>query len=178
MKTTQLLAGQPTGRASARRQLILAATLTLIGLVIPLTAAAQQTSPQPARQPFVLVTEAEAAASQAAGGLLVPRTTAAPGAPRIELVAPDLSQPVTAPTNIQVRFTTSAPAEPKPETFRVLYGAFRLDVTQRLLGVAKVTKEGIQVRDAVLPAGRHQLALVLTDTLGREVQQVVAFTVR
>jgi hypothetical protein len=178
MKTTHLLACQPAERASARRQLTLAAGLSLIGLVIPLTAAAQQSSPQPARQPFVLVTEAEAAASQAAGGLLVPRTTPAPGAPRIELVAPDLSQPVTAPTNIQVRFTTSAPAEPKPETFRVLYGAFRLDVTQRLLGVAKVTKEGIQVRDAVLPAGRHQLALVLTDTLGREVQQVVAFTVR
>jgi hypothetical protein len=178
MKTTHLLACQPAERASPRRQITLVSGLSLIGLVIPLTAAAQQTSPQPARQPFVLVTDAEAAASQAAGGLLVPRSTPAPGAPRIELVAPDLSQPVTAPTNIQVRFTTSAPAEPKPETFRVLYGAFRVDVTQRLLGVAKVTKEGIQVRDAVLPSGRHQLALVLTDTLGREVQQVVAFTVR
>jgi len=178
MKTTHLLAYQPAERASARRQITLVATFSLVGLVIPLTAEAQQTSPQPARQPFVLVTEAEAAASQAAGGLLVPRTTPAPSAPRIELVAPDLSQPVTAPTNIQVRFTTSAPAEPKPETFRVLYGAFRVDVTQRLLGVAKVTKEGIQVRDAVMPAGRHQLFLILTDTLGREVQQVVVFTVR
>jgi hypothetical protein len=51
----------------------------------------------------------------------------------------------------------------------VLYRAFRLDITQRLLGVVKVTKEGIQMRDAVLPSGRHRLALTLADTLGRDV---------
>lgn len=52
----------------------------------------------------------------------------------------------------------------------MVYGALWLYVRQRLLSVAKVTNECIQVRDAVLPADSRQLALVRTDTLGREVQ--------
>lgn len=129
-------------------------------------------------QSFVLITESEAAASQHAGSIPVARSSQAPGAPRIELLAPDLSQPVTAPATIDLRFSANAPAETKPESFKVLYGAFRLDVTQRILGVTKVSKDGIQVRNAVLPPGRHQLVLSLSDTLGREAQQVVSFTVK
>ena len=129
-------------------------------------------------QSFALVTEQEAAASRAAGGMIIPRLTAQAGAPRIEVLVPDVTKPVGAPTSIEVKFVTTAPAEPRPESFRVLYGAFRIDVTQRLLGVANVTKEGIKVNGANLPSGRHQLALTLTDTLGRETQQVVQFVVQ
>lgn len=128
-------------------------------------------------QPFVLVTEAEAAASIAAGGMLNPRSVSQPGAPQIELLAPDISKAISAPTNIELRFVGNPPSEPKPDTFRILYGAFRIDITQRLLGVAKVTKEGIKVRDAVLPKGRHQLSLTISDSMGRQSQQLVAFTV-
>ena len=128
--------------------------------------------------PTMLVTSEEAAASDAAGGLLAPRSAPTIGAPRIEFVAPDLKRPVAVPTKIEVRFMGNAPAEPKPETFKALYGAFRIDITQRLLGVAKVTKDGISVSDAALPSGKHQLLLTLTDTLGREAQHVVSFTVQ
>jgi hypothetical protein len=128
-------------------------------------------------QPFVLVTEAEAAASIAAGGMLNPRSVSQPGAPHIELLAPDISKAISAPTNIELRFVGNPPSEPKPDTFRILYGTFRIDITQRLLGVAKVTKEGIKVRDAVLPKGRHQLSLTISDSMGRQSQQLVAFTV-
>ena len=128
-------------------------------------------------QPVFLVTEAEAAASFAAGGMLNPRSVSQPGSPQIELLTPDISKPVSAPTNIDIRFVGNPPSEPKPDTFRVLYGAFRIDITQRLLGVAKVSKEGIKVKDAVLPKGRHQLSLLITDSMGRQNQQVVAFTV-
>ena len=127
---------------------------------------------------FVLVTEQEAAASRAAGGLIIPRLTTQAGAPRIEVLVPDVTTPVGAPTSIEVRFVTTAPAEPRPESFRVLYGAFRIDVTQRLLGVATVTKEGIKVSGANLPAGKHQLALTLADTQGRETVQFLQFTVQ
>ena len=129
-------------------------------------------------QPLMLVTEAEAKASMEAGGLPTPRSTPQPGAPRIELLSPDIKKPVNVPTKIEVKFSGNPPAEPKPETFKALYGAFKIDITQRLLGVAKVTKEGIQVTDASLPSGKHQLLLLLTDTLGRESQQVVSFTVQ
>jgi hypothetical protein len=128
-------------------------------------------------QPVFLVTEAEAAASFAAGGMLNPRNASQPGSPQIEFLTPDISKPVTAPTSIDIRFVGNPPSEPKPDTFRVLYGSFRIDITQRLLGVAKVSKDGIKVKDAVLPKGRHQLALMITDSMGRQNQQVVAFTV-
>jgi hypothetical protein len=143
--------------------------VTLMGTVLLGGATAQQ---------VMLVTLDEASASQSAGGLITPRSTPQPGAPQIALVSPDVSKPVGAPTPIEVRFVVSAPAEVKPETFRVLYGAFRIDITQRLLGVAKVTKDGISVGEAVLPSGRHQLALMITDTLGRETLQVVSFLVK
>jgi len=129
-------------------------------------------------QPLMLVTEAEAKASIEAGGLPTPRSSPQPGAPRIELLSPDVKKPISVPTKIEVKFSGNPPAEPKPETFKALYGAFKIDITQRLLGVAKVTKEGIQVTDASLPSGKHQLLLLLTDTLGRESQQVVSFTVQ
>ena len=129
-------------------------------------------------QPLMLVTEAEAKASIEAGGLPTPRSSPQPGAPRIELLSPDVKKPISVPTKIEVKFSGNPPAEPKPETFKALYGAFKIDITQRLLGVAKVTKEGIQVSDASLPTGKHQLLLSLTDSLGREAQQVVSFTVQ
>ena len=106
-----------------------------------------------------------------------PRSSPQPGAPRIELVSPDIKRPVNVPTKIEVKFTGNAPAEPKPETFKALYGAFKIDITQRLLGVAKVTKDGITVTDATLPSGKHQLLLLLTDSLGRETQHIVSFAV-
>jgi len=129
-------------------------------------------------QPLMLVTEAEVKASMEAGELPTTRSLPAPGAPRIELVSPDIKKAVTVPTKIEMKFSGNAPAEPKPETFKALYGAFKIDITQRLLGVAKVTKDGINVSDATLPSGKHQLLLMLTDTLGRETQQVVSFTVQ
>lgn len=153
-----------------RRRLTFSLAVALTSACPPLIAAAQQ--------PVVLVTEAEAAASEAAGGMLAPRSLAAPDAPRIELITPDISRPIAVSANIQIRFATTAPAEPKPETFRVLYGAFRLDVTQRLLASAVITKSGIQVRNAVLPVGSHQLALLLTDTLGRKVMHTISLGIK
>jgi len=131
-----------------------------------------------AAQRVMLITPEEASASQSAGGLIAPRSAPQPGAPQISLVSPDVSKPVGAPTPIELRFLVTPPAEVRPETFRALYGAFRIDITQRLLGVAKVTKDGISVGEAVLPSGRHQLALMITDSLGRETQSVVSFSVK
>jgi hypothetical protein len=128
-------------------------------------------------QPVMLVSAAEATASDSAGGMLIPRVQPQPDAPRIQVLAPDISRPVAMPTRIEVKFVTATPAEAKPETFKALYGAFRLDITQRLLGAAKITKDGISVAEAVLPRGRHQILLSLTDSAGREGQQVISFSV-
>lgn len=133
--------------------------------------------PMALAEPLVLITPAEASASAAAGGMLVPRSLAKPNAPRIEVLSPDLSKPVVMPARIEIRFVTEKPAEAAPESFRAQYGAFRIDITKRLLGFTKVTKDGILVSEAVLPSGSHQIALSVADSMEREGQRVISFTV-
>lgn len=125
-----------------------------------------------------LVTPEEARASQAAPAQLMPRTApAAPGAPRVNLLAPNLSNTVPSPTPIRVRFEAAAPATIKPETFKVRYGSFRLDITGRITEASKVTAEGIDVAEAALPKGSHRLFIEIQDSMGRVGERVVAFVV-
>ncbi len=126
-----------------------------------------------------LVTADEARASQAAPQALVPRTVTptTAGAPRVNLLAPNLSATVPSPTRIQLRFEASAPAAIKPETFKVRYGAFKLDITGRITAASKVTAEGIDVSEASLPKGSHRLFIEIQDSAGRVGERVVAFVV-
>jgi hypothetical protein len=125
-----------------------------------------------------LVTPEEARASQEAPAQLMPRTApAAPGAPRVNLLAPNLSNTVPSPTPIRVRFEAAAPATIKPETFKVRYGSFRLDITGRITAASRVTAEGIDVAEAALPKGSHRLFIEIQDSMGRVGERVVAFVV-
>jgi len=124
-----------------------------------------------------LVTPDEARASMAAPVMPEPKTLVHPDAPRIELMAPDVKSPVGSPTRIQLRFRSSAPATVRPETFKVRYGAFRIDITERLSGVAKVTAEGIDVSEARLPKGSHKLNIEVQDSAQRVGQRTIEFTV-
>ena len=126
-----------------------------------------------------LVPPEEAQASQAAPQALTPRTApvVTPGAPRVNLLAPNLSNTVPSPTRIQVRFEPTSPANIKPETFKVRYGAFKLDITGRITAASKVTAEGIDVAEAALPKGSHRLFIEIQDSMGRVGERVVAFVV-
>jgi hypothetical protein len=59
----------------------------------------------------------------------------------------------------------------------VLYGAFCLDITKRLLSVAKVSEQGVFVQEASLPKGRHKLTMVVEDSAGRKGNRTVEFDV-
>ena len=131
----------------------------------------------PAQAQLQLVSQEEALASREAPERPEPRSAPQFGAPRIIVSQPDVAQPVTVPTPIRVRFEATAPAEPKPESFRVLYGTLRLDITARLLSVARVTREGIDVPQASLPRGAHTLRLLLEDSAGRTGQHTLSFNV-
>jgi hypothetical protein len=48
-----------------------------------------------------------------------------------------------------------------------LYGRLRIDITQRLVNAAKITAEGISVKEASLPKGSHRLLLSVEDLQGR-----------
>jgi hypothetical protein len=100
-----------------------------------------------------------------------------PGAPRVNLLAPNLSNTVPSPTRINVRFEATTPASIKPETFKVRYGAFKLDITGRITAASKVTAEGIDVAEAALPKGSHRLFIEIQDSMGRVGERVVAFVV-
>lgn len=124
-----------------------------------------------------LVTPEEAQASRSAPPQLTPRTVPVPGAPKVNLLSPDLAAAVPSPTRIQVRFEATAPAAIKPESFKVRYGALRLDITSRIASAAKVTAQGIDVPEAALPKGSHRLWIEVQDSDGRVGSRQVDFTV-
>ena len=103
-----------------------------------------------------------------------------PSAPKIDVISPDLSSTTTfqSPIVIHVKFLSKEGAEVVPDSFRAQYGAFRIDITDRLLKATKVTKEGIQVDKAELPAGNHRLFLKIQDTEDRVGEREVKFTIQ
>jgi hypothetical protein len=164
----EILQLQPPKVARFHSLVGMLSVVTLAWAAIPLPSAAQTAW---------LVTPEEASASRVATMPLVPRTTAAPGAPRINLLAPALPGTVNSPTRIQLRFETTLPATIKPESFKVLYGAFKIDITGRITSASKVTAQGIDVPEAALPKGSHRLWLEIQDSAGRQGTRQVDFVV-
>jgi hypothetical protein len=136
---------------------------------LPLNAAIAQT--------IYLVSPAEMQASVAAPPQLSAKSVPVKDAPAIQVSAPALPGPVKSPTPITVKFLPTPPSNIKPESFRVLYGSFEIDITKRLLNVAKVTEQGVQVSEAALPSGKHKLLLEVEDTAGRKASRLVEFEV-
>ena len=106
------------------------------------------------------------------------KSVAPKDAPVIELSAPKLSTPVNSPTPIELKFQPTPPSAVKPETFKVLYGSFEIDITKRILNVAKVTESGVFVQEANLPKGKHKLLMVVEDTSGRRGNRSIDFEVK
>jgi hypothetical protein len=106
------------------------------------------------------------------------KSVAPKDAPVIELSAPKLSAPVNSPTPIELKFQPTPPSVVKPDTFKVLYGSFEIDITKRILNVAKVTESGVFVQEAVVPKGKHKLLMVIEDTAGRRGNRSIDFEVQ
>ena len=128
-------------------------------------------------EPTLLITEAEAAEAQAAPVLFSAKAVPEKDAPRMEIVSPTVSTRLKSPIQVQAGFVTTPPATIRTESFKVLYGAFQIDITQRLLAVAKITPQGINVQEAKLPSGHHKLQLLLEDSMGRQGRQTIEFDI-
>jgi hypothetical protein len=74
---------------------------------------------------------------------------------------PDLK--VKAPFAIAVQFKGQADAAIDPASFKVFYGAFKLDITSRITQYVKVTAEGFTLDNARIPVGKHRLTLHIED---------------
>lgn len=129
-------------------------------------------------QTTFLVSEEEMVKSNANKTFFYPKTVVSPDAPKIELVSPKLDSTVSSPTQIQLKFLPKTPATTKPETFRILYGTFQIDITERLLKVATVTPQGINVPEAKLPNGKHKLVLNVQDSDGRMGSRLIEFEIK
>lgn len=102
-----------------------------------------------------------------------------PGSPDIDLLAPsNLNDPIKAPFPIHLVFKAKDGAVIKPESFRILYGFLKLDITDRLTGHAKVGPDGIEVASADIPPGSHHLITRVSDDRGRQGETDFDFTVK
>jgi hypothetical protein len=89
--------------------------------------------------------------------------------PLIEILKPEpvADLKVKAPFGIKVQFRSQADAEIVPDTFKVLYGAFKIDITNRITKFVKVTASGFDLENAKIPEGKHRLTLQVQDSKQR-----------
>jgi hypothetical protein len=116
---------------------------------------------------FELVSPAEALRDRAAAEPPAMRSTPRPGAPTIELLAPEEEKPLKSPMDIRLRWAAEPSAEIDTASVRVRYGRLGIDVTDRVLGSASVTPQGIDAPDAKLPPGEHRLTVEVADSRRR-----------
>jgi hypothetical protein len=85
--------------------------------------------------------------------------------PLIDILKPDpvADLKVKAPFAISVQFKSQADAPIDPATFKVMYGALKIDITSRITKFVKVTKEGFALDNAQIPVGKHRLTLQVQD---------------
>jgi hypothetical protein len=85
--------------------------------------------------------------------------------PLIDILKPEAvaDLKVKAPFAISVLFKSQADAPIDPSTFKVMYGAFKLDITSRITKFVKVTKDGFSLENAQIPSGKHRLTMQVMD---------------
>ena len=98
--------------------------------------------------------------------------------PAIEIVRPVVKEgKVASPVAIEVRFKPVAGKTIDPASFKLYYGAFKIDVTDRLLKTAKVTPAGFSIDKVDIPTGTHRLVMRVGDDTGAIGIKEIRFTV-
>lgn len=144
--------------------------LLLLGLARAQAGAFELVTPAEVQQ------EAAAQAAEAARPRIVPRSPPVPRdpgvRPAIRVVEPRPSDaPVAAPLRIEVAFRAAPGTRIVPESFRVLYGLLKIDLTERLRSHAQISEAGVVVERAQVPDGQHRLLLQVADDRGNLAEQ-------
>ena len=129
-------------------------------------------------QPLFLVTQEEMQESNKAPIRFTAKSATEKDAPIIEVLTPVIAGAISSPTPIKMVFQANAPSNVKPDTFKVLYGTFEIDITKRITGKTPVTEQGLQVAQAELPKGRHKLLISVQDTNGRVGNKLIEFEIK
>ena len=85
--------------------------------------------------------------------------------PLIDILKPEPTADlkVKAPFAISVLFKGQSDAPIDPATFKVMYGALKIDITSRITKFVTVTKEGFSLENAKIPVGKHRLTMQVMD---------------
>jgi hypothetical protein len=106
------------------------------------------------------------------------RSLPAPGAPKIQVLQPEISgAPLQNPIRIELQFSSASDADIDPASFRAYYGFLRIDITERIVNSVRVAKSGLKVENAEIPPGSHRLFLRIADMKERVTETEVRFAV-
>ena len=171
---TTLPSTPSTASTPSRRDVLRSSLTTLFTAMVGIgycTQAAAQT------ERFQLVTPEEVA--QYKGDLQETLSIPLSGdEPLIEVLSPVIKDgKVASPVSIEVRFKPATGKAIDSSSFKVYYGAFKIDVTSRLLKTAKVTSAGFAIDKVDIPAGSHRLVMRVSDDSGATGLSELKFTV-
>ncbi len=98
--------------------------------------------------------------------------------PLIEVLRPAIKDgKVSSPVAIEVRFKPASGRAIDTESFKLYYGALKLDVTSRLLKTVKVSQDGFSIDKIDIPSGSHRLVMRVADSNGSTGLREIKFTV-
>lgn len=121
-----------------------------------------------------LITEAEGAMKDAPAGLFEVGRVLSTG-PEIKIVSPEMADEYRPPVDIHIVFEPSDDAKVDMSKFKVEYiKIMSLDITDRFLQYT--TKDGIRIRNADFPRGKHKLKVTIGDDHGGITEEI--FTVK
>jgi hypothetical protein len=127
-----------------------------------------------------LVTPSDALSYQGEEGYAqLPMLSAKSVTPLIEVLKPELNAElkVKAPFTITVHFKGQPDAAIVPSTFKILYGALKFDITNRITKFVTITNEGFSIENAQIPVGKHKLILQVEDEKHRLAERELKFEV-
>lgn len=138
------------------------ALATLLFFVLPVSA-----------QKLTLITAAEAALPPTNGAMATRGISRGPG---VKLVSPEADTPVKAPFNLKYSFEGRGGEKIDPASVKVVYmkSPF-VDLTPRLQSA--ISANGIDVPQADVPPGEHQLRVTVKDSAGRETNSTLTIVV-
>lgn len=126
-----------------------------------------------------LVTPDEARRSQQAPPVVEAQSSAPDSmAPLIAVVDPQaVDRALKNPFRMEIDFKTQAGARLDFSTFKAYYGAFKIDITDRLLKEATRTASGLRLSNVNVPSGSHKIILRIKDDQSRMGERELYFKV-
>ena len=103
-----------------------------------------------------------------------------PLAPQITVVDPDpngTDKVVRNPFKMEVVFKTQEGVTLDFKSFQALYGALKMDITERLLKEAVKTPNGLRLANVNVPSGKHRILLRIKDSQNRLAEKEIQFKV-